>query len=235
VNTWREKLLLKARSIMSISQRSREVFLLLALLSSNSICVHGQIWLEGLNLNGPPILGDVNAAFLAGEFIFRNPTALTHIGSAQGPLAGQGIWAQALAGPTPDSLAPVGVAREHLTLGTNTGQVVGGTIMVPTVSCATIGYVQMVAWDGGFWGTALAGVPPDQLGRTDTVAVQMACLSQPRPIPLFTQSAIVPIPEPSVVMLLAVGGAILLWGCAFAPASQVRSRSRDACSTPPRE
>jgi hypothetical protein len=69
----------------------------------------------------------------------------------------------------------------------------------------------MVAWDSLLWGNTLANVPPDQLGMTDIVPV---ILSNPRlpippPTPLFTHPAIVPVPEPSVLVLALAGGLIL--------------------------
>ncbi len=72
--------------------------------------------------------------------------------------------------------------------------------------------VQMVVWDGQLWGTSLASVPSDQRGWTDVVPVWLA---DPPPAalfyPHFTQPAIVPVPEPSVWALGALGGGLLLW------------------------
>ena len=52
-------------------------------------------------------------AFSQGYFIFDNPTAPTHVGSLNGPLAGPGVWGQALVGTTVDSLSPLGIPLEH--------------------------------------------------------------------------------------------------------------------------
>ena len=146
-----------------------------------------------------------------GTFFFSNPGAHTRIGSIDGPLAGPGIWAQMLAGPSPSSLDPVGMPVEHL-LGN--GIAINGTISVPNVAPTQTAYVQMVAWDGALWGTALAGVPDDQLGRTDIVPVVLSFpIIDPVGSPHFGQPAIVPVPEPSAVALALFGGAMVwVWG-----------------------
>jgi hypothetical protein len=146
-----------------------------------------------------------------GYFDFDNAYALTHIGSINGPLAGTGIWAQMLAGTNEDGLGPVGMPAEHFDiLGVPSGRVTGGSVAVPGTVPGQTAYVEMLAWDGTRWGKALSGVPKDQLGMTDVVAVGLAGLfGPPPPLPHFTQSAIVPIPEPSV---LGIG----IMGCLFA-------------------
>ena len=86
-----------------------------------------------------------------GSLNFSNIQAPTHLGSLDGPLAGQNILAQMLAGPTPDSLAPVGWPFPHLGVPlttTNTGLVFGGTVAVPGVLPCQDAFVKMVAWDG---------------------------------------------------------------------------------------
>jgi hypothetical protein len=155
-----------------------------------------------------------------GRFLFFNASAPTRIGSIDGPLAGPGIWAQMLAGATSNSLDVVGDPLEHARDG-----VVGGAVYVtaPTVPCAQVGFVQMVAWDGRLWGTALASVPSDQLGRTDTVRVFMSCDPMPVGAPRFTLPAIVPVPEPAV-FTLCVGGGWLLFFC-----RRLRFRRKSDC------
>ncbi len=143
-----------------------------------------------------------------GHFVFLNGSARTRLGTIDGPLAGPGVWAQMLAGPDMSSLAPVGFSLNHVTNG-----LVGGVLVtVPSVPRLNLAYVQMVAWDGIEWGTDLSSVPAGRLGRTDIVQV---LLSEGFPdvdyAPQFTQPAIVPIPEPSVWSLLALGVA----GCWF--------------------
>lgn len=112
-----------------------------------------------------------------------------------------------LAGPTADTLLPVGPSEEHNT----SGYVFGDIVLVPTVPYLSTAYVQMVAWDGRLWGTDLAGVPSDQFGRTDIATVVVTAPTQPQSPPLFTQPAVVPIPEPSVLALGVLGGAIFFW------------------------
>ena len=151
-------------------------------------------------------------AYSQGLFHFSNLGGmLTRIGSVDGPLAGPEIWAQMLAGPRPDSLAPVGVPIEHLLFnGVPTGAVSDGAVAVPGILPFETAYVKMLAWDGTRWGTVLSGVPPDQLGMTDIVPVFLTDnkIGFPR-APHFTQPAIVPIPEPSAFALVLVGGAAL--------------------------
>jgi hypothetical protein len=150
-----------------------------------------------------------------GYFDFDNAYALTHIGSINGPLAGTGIWAQMLAGSTAGSLAQVGTPAEHFDiLGVPSGRVNGGSVAVPgTVQGQTV-YVEMLAWDGTRWGTALSAVPKDQLGMTDVVAVGLAgLLGPPPPLPHFTQSAIVPVPEPSASAMAVLAGVCVMLVC----------------------
>lgn len=140
---------------------------------------------------------------LPGALFFYNGAARTRIGTVDGPYAGPGIWAQMLAGPTTDDLSLVGVPVEHLQWG---GQVLGGVVIVPTVPCSSVGYVQMIAWDGSLWGLDPENVPPDQLGMTDTIRYAFGCPDiDPLGIPQFTQPAVVPIPEPSALSLVALG------------------------------
>ena len=90
--------------------------------------------------------------YTQGVFLFYNGSAPTRIGSIDGSLAGAGIWAQMLAGPTTSSLLPVGMALEHVTNG-----IVGGIlrVTVPTIPAREVAQVQMVAWDGALWEPAL--------------------------------------------------------------------------------
>jgi hypothetical protein len=151
-----------------------------------------------------------------GYLDFNNQYAPTHIGSIDGPLAGTGIWAQLLAGATPETLAPAGTPAEHRDIGgVPSGQVFGGTVQVAWLPPYQTAYVEMLAWDGTRWGTLLSGVPKDQLGMTDIVPVYVAgLLGQPPSPPHFTVSAVVPIPEPSVFRIGTAGGlfALLFFG-----------------------
>jgi hypothetical protein len=144
-----------------------------------------------------------------GTFLFLNASAPTRVGTIDGPLAGPDYWAQMLAGPTPEGLLPVGMSRQHVISG-----IAGGVIRVtvPGVPCLDIAYVQMLAWDGRFWGSSLDSVPQDQLGRTDVVPTYLSCDPLPVGAPRFTQPAIVPpIPEPSGWALALMGSAGWLW------------------------
>jgi len=141
--------------------------------------------------------------------------APTHIGSIDGPLAGTSIWAQMLAGPTPAALAPVGPSVHHIdTFGVPAGFVNAGVYPVPGIPDGQTAFFEMLVWDGTRWGTALSGVPGDQLGMTDVVPLVLAGLfGFPAGSPPFMRSAIVPVPEPTTLAigLVAAAGILLRW------------------------
>jgi hypothetical protein len=140
-----------------------------------------------------------------GSFLFDNSSAPTRLGTIDGPLAGPGIWARMLAGTTQGSLIPVGSPRQHF----GEGRVSDGIVIVEGIGCFETAYVQMVAWDGQAWGSSLADVPLDQLGRTDIVPRILSCDPLPVLAPDFTQPAVVPpIPEPSISTLGLLGGLV---------------------------
>ena len=144
--------------------------------------------------------------YTQGWFLLLNYTAPTRIGSIDGPLAGAGIWAQALGGFAEDSLTPIGVPVEH-----DTGGFVNEEITVPWAPRGNTIFVQMLVWDGGAWGTSFVSVPTDQFGQTDIVQVFLSGPLEAGDIPEFTQSAIVPpIPEPSEIVMAILGAALFL-------------------------
>jgi hypothetical protein len=144
--------------------------------------------------------------YAQGVFVGSNISARTRVGSLDGPFAGTNIVGQMLGGASPSSLHPVGPIDYH-----NNGEfAVSPYITVPDVPPNQFAYVQLLAWDSIFWGSSLAGVPTDQLGRTDVVTVFLTTGVFPDTayLPRFTQPAIVPpIPEPSVwaLAVLAFG------------------------------
>ena len=154
----------------------------------------------------------VSKAYPQGAFQFNSIWAPTRIGSIDGPPAGSGIWAQMLAGLTADSLTPMGMPAQHLDSGgAGTGLVFGGVIRMPGLLPGETAFAKMLAWDGTRWGNVLSDVPADQLGMTDIVPV---LLEDPNFgtvtfAPHFTQPAIVPIPEPSILALGISGGVSL--------------------------
>ena len=123
-------------------------------------------------------------------FPFTNDSAPTRFGSLDGPLAGPGIWAQALVGLTLDNLAPLGVPTEHV----GDGYIQYEQICPPFANPGGWGwvYVQLAAWDGRVWGTNFTNVPTNQLGHTETVAVELDNPPGPGYDPQFTQPAVVP-------------------------------------------
>jgi len=160
--------------------------------------------------------------------------ARTHIGSIDGPLAGTGIWAQMLAGSSPDALAPVGPPAQHIDrFGVPTGRVIGGVLSVAGIPGGLTAYFEMLVWDGARWGTSLSGVPKDQLGMTDVVPAVLygnfGCCGAPAPP--FTRSAIVPVPEPTTLAIgiLAAAGTVLRWAVRrrLEPCSRRMTRRRE--------
>jgi hypothetical protein len=149
----------------------------------------------------------VPAGYAQGTFLFYNWTAPTRLGSIDGPLAGRGIWAQMLVGTTSGDLQPMFIPLEHSGEG-----LVGGLVLVTVdgIACRETAYIQMVAWDGQYWGATLDNVPVDQLGRTDIVPHPLGgCKLLPVGAPDFTQPAVVPpIPEPSATGICLVGAAL---------------------------
>ena len=138
-----------------------------------------------------------------GTFFFANTSAPTRLGEPAGALAGPGIWAQMLVGTNTDSLIPVGIAVQHI----GNGYAYGGIVTVPGIPGNTLAYLQMAGWNGDLWGSSLASVPAEQIGRTDIVPLELTWPFQPALPPRFTQGAVVPIPEPSTWELLALGAA----------------------------
>lgn len=155
------------------------------------------------------------------DFYFINYTALTHIGSLDGPFAGPDIWAQAFAGATPEDLQLVGSPAQH---SRGSGLVWGGLLTVPEADFFGTAYVQMYVWDGVMWGTDFSQVPAEWLGSTDVGTVSLGGLYGPPPgTPRFFESAIVPVvPEPSTVALAVIGGVLLF------VLRRARCRKRDA-------
>jgi len=142
------------------------------------------------------------SASAQGVFVGSSGATQTHIGSLLGPLAGPNIAGQMMGGSSPGSLEPVGPLAYH-----NDGNFLSGNISVPSVPAYQFAYVQLLAWDTTIWGADLSVIPLNQLGRTDIVTVFLTtdALYDIRFFPRFTQSAVVPIPEPSLGMLMLFG------------------------------
>jgi hypothetical protein len=144
-----------------------------------------------------------------GRVFFSNSAARTRLWSIDGPLAGPGIWGQFFVGSDADSLELFGPSVEHQAVPAGVARLQDVT-EIPGIPCSTFAYVQMVAWDGRLWGTVFADVPSEQLGMTDVVSVFASCGLHPVEIPRFTRPAIVPIPEPSGLVLGISAAAMLL-------------------------
>ncbi len=152
------------------------------------------------------VLSVASSTYSQGTFQFYNPTAPTRIGSLDGPLAGTGIWGQALIGTSVDSLSPFGMPLEHEA----NGVVPPIIIAVPGVFAGESVFVQMAVWDGHVWGNSLADVPANQIGYTDIVPRVLASPTQPNLFPDFTEPAVVPaVPEPGFLSMTILGGMAL--------------------------
>src|SRR3990172_6809452 len=113
--------------------------------------------------------------YAQGTFLFLNNAVPTRIGALEGPLAGPTIWAHMFVGTSAEELNPVDISLPHGTRG-----IVGArTITVPSIPPLSTAYIQMVAWDSRYWGTDLANVPENQLGRTDIVPHLLSGFSYP--------------------------------------------------------
>jgi hypothetical protein len=143
-----------------------------------------------------------------GYFLFTSDNVPTRLGSLDGPLAGPGIWAQALVGLTTNALSPLGVPSEH-TLGP--GRIQAEQIWVPFANpdprygSGSV-FVQMAVWNGQAWGTNFGQVPANQLGYSDIIVVGLNIPPGFDYLSYFNQPAVVPpIPEPSALALAALG------------------------------
>lgn len=89
----------------------------------------------------------------------------------QTPL-GSSFLGQIYAGPTADSLAPVGVAVAFKDLNRQgTGYVTGGTTVVPSVEAGQVAYVQLRAWEPPGGCSAEGTCPPTKFGFSKTIQV----------------------------------------------------------------
>ncbi len=160
-----------------------------------------------------PVLALSLGAQAQGVFLTTNAGNQTRLGSLDGAFAGTNIYGLFLAGPSADSLVPVGFAAPHFV---NGGWTIG-RVSVPTVPAYSYAFVQLVAWDSLLWGIDFAQVPTDQIGRTDVVSVFLTTGDFPDVLfgSRFTQPAIVPVPEPAAWALLALAGGVVL-GSRFA-------------------
>ena len=150
----------------------------------------------------------IQTGWSQGVFFASTLSARTRIGSLDGAFAGTNIYGQFFAGPTPDSLVPLGLSQPHFSNG-----IFGlGNTAIPSIPAYNFAYVQVFAWDAVLWGSDWTSVPADQFGKTDIVQVYLTSGVFPDGtfVPPFAQSAIVPVPEPAGWALLALAGGTLL-------------------------
>ena len=118
----------------------------------------GTYWVEVSNAAGravsQPAVLQVRPLQAGGTVNFSNRNRLTDpvidapVFEADGVtrLAGPAYLAQLYAGPSPDTLAPVGWAVPFRT-GTSAGYVEGGVVVITSVAPGAVAYVQMRAWE----------------------------------------------------------------------------------------
>ncbi len=89
----------------------------------------------------------------------------------QTPL-GSAFLGQIYAGPTPDSLAPVGVAVTFKDVNSQgTGHVIGGATVVPSVEAGQVAYVQLRAWELTGTTYEYGWIPPTKYGSSKIIQV----------------------------------------------------------------
>lgn len=129
----------------------------------------------------------------------------------EGVKLGSAYLGQLYAGPTGDSLAPVGSAipfRNNPATGAGTGYVVGGTVTINSVAPGANAFVQLRAWEatGGtsYEAAQAAGVV---YGASATIWIATGGGGSPpaTPAPLTGLQSFSLIPEPAPAWLLAVG------------------------------
>ena len=81
---------------------------------------------------------------------------------------GPELWATMLVGESPDRLFQIGLEKDHVPGGL-LAYCLTDALSVPAILPGMSAYIQMAAWDGTVWGTSYSAVPPNQVGRTDTV------------------------------------------------------------------
>jgi hypothetical protein len=126
-------------------------------------------------------------------------------------LEGPRYRAQLWAGPSEESLSPVGVWTPFLT-GEGAGYFVGGVRTIVTVPLGTIATVQVVAWD------TFSGATYEEAairGRSPVFTVLPGDPFIGNPAPLVGLQSFSLIPEPSSGLLFCAGAGILFLGGRF--------------------
>lgn len=132
---------------------------------------------------------------------------------------GDAFYGQLYAGPTADSLAPIGVAVRfrNMASGLGSGRIFGpGAVVVPTVPSGQEAYVQLRAWrvaDGATYEQA-ASKGEWWHGFSNIIKVRVdGGVDNPSGSPadlLGLTHTVIPIPEPSATVLGLLGAAALL-------------------------
>lgn len=136
------------------------------------------------------------------------PGGVTKIGSA--------YLGQLYAGPTADSLAPVGVATAFKdSAGVGTGYVIGGTVTIASVTAGNNAFIQLRAWEAaGGTSYEAAQAAGKQFGSSTTLTIATGGGGSPPAVPApltgLQSFSLQAIPEPSTLALGVLGFAALM-------------------------
>ena len=129
---------------------------------------------------------------------------------------GSAYLGQLYAGPTADSLAPVGTAAIAFrdAAGNPTGYIIGGKMSIPTVAEGATAFIQLRAWEAaGGTSYEAAQAAGKMYGSSATIQISTGgdSLVPPKtPAPLTGLASFTLVPEPSTLALGVLGAAALL-------------------------
>lgn len=163
------------------------------------------------------------SASAQGTVNFNNKVADTGSGVVNAPfydlggtalLAGPNAWAQLYAGPSADTLAPIGAAAQFRT-GTGAGYwnaAPNSTRTIPTVAPGASAFVKVAVWKGPSGSTCENHDSHEWCCRTLLFSVVTGGAGSPPslPAPLLGLTSCAFVPEPSTLALGALGAAALI-------------------------
>lgn len=127
---------------------------------------------------------------------------------------GSAYLGQLYAGPTADSLAPVGTAVAFKdAAGAGTGYVIGGTVTINSVTPGANAFIQLRAWDAAGGTSYEAAQAAGKIyGNSATITIATGGGGSPpaTPSPLTGLASFTLVPEPSTLALGVLGAAALL-------------------------
>jgi hypothetical protein len=127
---------------------------------------------------------------------------------------GSAYLGQLYAGPTADSLAPVGTATAFKdAAGVGSGYVIAGTVTIGSVTAGNNAFIQLRAWEAaGGTSYEAAQAAGKQFGSSATLTIATGGGGSPPavPAPLTGLASFTLVPEPSTLALGMLGAAALL-------------------------